>query len=918
MQKLRFYQQQVYDLAAQEIQEATKRGQTASTVAQLATGSGKAQPVENPIITDTGCKKIGEMKIGDVVFTPDGTPSSVLGVYPQGMQDTYKVSFDDGTSTLCSLEHLWEVQTRFGKYRGRAPKVKTTEALLSDLKTKDGHNKWFIPVTKPVQFSHKDLPIPPYLLGALLGGGGIKYDLLFSNTDKEILDKMNELLAEYDCRLKFLQGCDYRVSSGYKHSLLMKKLKELDLFGKGSYDKFIPKKYLRGSKQQRLSLLRGLMDTDGAIHKSSSHCEFGTASIQLAKDFCELVRSLGGVPRIRKKHTKSSFGLFYRIGVSIPDNPFSLSRKASFWKKNVKQGRTKAIIRIEKDLPKECVCIKIADPRGLYLTNDFIATHNTVIFSQFPKLLPPGKRMLILAHRDDLLLQAKEKMQKWNPDISVGIEGGKYRAGEAQVVIGSVQTIGRKNQKRIKAFNPEDFYILVVDEAHHAVASQYQRVIEYFNKAHHFGFTATVTRHDGRGLIKIYNKLLYEYSLQKAIRDRWLCPIRAYRVKTKTDLDGVALKGNDFDLESLGEILNNDERNRIILEAWERNSPGKTLIFAANVEHSKSLADMFLNAGYKAAHIDGYMNLEDRRKIVKRYKDGDIQVLTNAAVTLEGFDAPQTQCVIMARRTKSTPLYQQMLGRLTRTWDGKKYPEVLPKDYPKPYGLLLDLVDNARTNSAVTVNDLFGLPQKIDPEDATSAPEVEGASWPGEDLLSFVLRAQEHMKREAMVLNLTQHVEIDQVVLDIFKTLPSMVSRDKDVQWYPDGDRGFYATVIKDGQTGLVGLKENLLGQWELFWNNKSAKHNGPWDNLREALRQTKKILRKQFKDSRNIWAKYPITQGWGCKPASEKQKELLLRAKKACRIPMSILVDNLTRGEAAHLITMLRYNTERKDPDDV
>ncbi len=914
MQKLRFYQEEVYGLVAKEIAAADAKGETASAVAQLATGLGKAQPIENPIITDVGYKKIGDIKAGDIVFTPSGTASPVVGVYPQGIQDTHKVSFDDGTVTLCSLEHLWEVQTRFGKYRGYAPKVKTTEELLSDLKTKDGHNKWFIPVTEPVQFSSKNLPISPYLLGALIGDGGIKHSLIFSNIDEEILDKVNTLLLEYDCKLKFLGGCDYRISSGGKHSVLMKQLKEFNLFGKGSYDKFIPREYLRGSEEQRLSLLRGLMDTDGSIRKADRHCEFGTTSIQLAEDVCELVRSLGGTPKIKKKHTKSSFGLFYRLRVSIPNNPFSLSRKASLWKKDVKQGRTKAIVSIEKDLPKECVCIKIADPRGLYLTNDFIATHNTVIFSQFPRLLPTGKRMLILAHRDDLLTQARDKVQKWNPGIHIGIEGGKYKAGDAQVVVASVQTIGRKDQKRIKQFNPKDFYILILDECHHALATQYLRVIEYFSYAHHFGFTATVNRHDGQGLVKVYNKLLYEYHLQRAVKDRWLCPLRAYRVKTNTSLDDVEVRGNDFDLHSLGEVLNNDERNKIILEAWEKNQPGKTLVFAANVEHSKSLADTFLDAGYKAAHIDGYMNIDARRKIIEEYKNGDVQVLTNAAVTLEGFDAPTTQCLIMARRTKSTPLYQQMLGRLTRTCDGERYPEVLPDGYSKPYGLLLDLVDNSTANSAITVNDLFGLPQKLDPEES-AARELpgEGAPWPGEDLLEFVLRAKEYMKREAMTFNLTQHVEIDQVMLDLFKQLPSMVSRDKDVQWYPDGDSGFYATVVKEGKTGLVGLKENGLGQWGLFWNGHGAKHSGPWDTLRDALKSTKKILRKKFKDSQNIWAKYPITQGWGCKAATEKQKELLMRAKKMSRIPMSVVVDNLTRGEAAHLITMMRYNDEKR-----
>lgn len=564
--------------------------------------------------------------------------------------------------------------------------------------------------------------------------------------------------------------------------------------------------------------------------------------------------------------------------------------------------QVEALKRIETEMAKEekqSAILQLATGLG-----------KTIIFSQIPKIIPENKRLLIIAHRDDLIQQAAAQLRKWNPDIDLGIDGGGERAGDARVVIASVQTLGRHGSKVITTYDPSEFCATVVDESHHAVSVQYRRILKHFNQSHTFGFTATVNRHDGKGLIKIFNKILYEYSLLDGIQDRWLVPIRALRVKTTTNLDTVAVKGSDFDASSLGEVLNNKERNDIIIKAWNQRNPGNTLVFAANVEHSKSLVGAFKKENIKAEHVDGYMPLTERRAKIKAYKEGKITVLSNAAIALEGFDAPNTKAIIMARRTLSTPLYQQMLGRLTRTYDGQQFPKTIPAEYPKPYGLLLDVVDNSSVNTAVTVNDLFGLPNKYSPKDSDldKKSNKKNKELPGEDVHEFISRIEDSIQIEAVTANLTQQIDVDTVIVDIFKKLPASVARDAKIQWYPDTQDGFYTTVMQNNKAALVGLRPNILGQWVLTWNGKPAKKNGPWDKLKDAMGATRKILNDQFNDSKNLWSKGAVEYGWGNKPASENQKYYLYGLKKKGLLPISVRVENLTRGEAAHLITVAKF----------
>ncbi len=704
--ELRDYQKQCVETVIREAKKGVSK-----QLLVLATGAGKAQPNDSLIVTNHGYKKIGELKLRDWIYSQNGMTTIVTGIFPQGKKLCYKVTFSDNTFTECCEDHLWAVQTRFDKNRVRGYKIKSTKDLLGDLLLKNGDKKWFIPVNDPVQFSTKELPITPYLLGAILGDGGIKYQLIFTNSDKEILNRVQKELRDYSYDLKYCDRYDYRMSSNGKWGALKNKLVNLNLFGKGSKDKFIPKEYLRGDISQRLNLLKGLMDTDGSVSKRNGTGEFCTVSRKLAEDVCELVRSLGGVTSIRTKKTNSKLGMCFRITVNIPFNPFHLKRKAELYNLNTKYGRTKAITGIKNIGYKESTCIKVSNKSELYLTNDYIVTHNTVIFSQFPSLVrDKGKKTLILAHREELLEQAKEKLLSIDPTLKVGIEQAKNHVEEdVDVVVASVPTLGRENSERIKKFNPDDFGLVIVDESHHVSAKSYINILKYFGVLKKvndvpgkvlLGVTATPNRSDNQGLDKIFDKITFNYSLRDGIEQGYLSNIKAFFIDTASDISSVSVSKGDFSESELAEVINTDARNKLIVDSYIEFVPGsKALCFAVNVEHAIDLTSYFKKVGIHAEYILGSTAKEDRSRLLAEFKRGEFKVLINVGCFLEGFDEPSIEAILMARPTKSSVVYSQIVGRGTRLFPGK---EAL---------MLLDFVDNTGKNQVASLPSLFGLPK---------------------------------------------------------------------------------------------------------------------------------------------------------------------------------------------------------------
>lgn len=382
--------------------------------------TGKALSLDSKILTPIGWKEMRNIKEGDYVISADGKKAEVLGVFPQGKKEMYRVTFDDRTSVKCSGDHLWEVQSRDDRRRNKKRVIKTEEMIKNYLVENKTRKNYSIEYVKPVEFENKvgKTDLKSYLLGALIGDGGLSSGgIKFTNADDEILRRIRDELPEGDT-LRYTNRYDYRIvkekdirnEKGYLiKGKTQEKLEEYGLYGKGSKEKFIPKKYLYSSIENRIELLRGLMDTDGSL-STGSIAEFDTISSQLADDVTELVRSLGGRvtrgEKIGKYKNKNGeiieCNKVYRLYIKMPINPFYLKRKAEKYITREKHIRkNKYIEKIEKIEDEECQCIYVNHPSHLFVTDGYNLTHNTTIGERFflwCMLRHPSKSCFFVSH----------------------------------------------------------------------------------------------------------------------------------------------------------------------------------------------------------------------------------------------------------------------------------------------------------------------------------------------------------------------------------------------------------------------------------------------------------------------------------------------------------------------------------------
>lgn len=280
-----------------------------------------------------------------------------------------------------------------------------------------------------------------------------------------------------------------------------------------------------------------------------------------------------------------------------------------------------------------------------------------------------GERVLVLAHRGELLDQAADKMQK-----AVGLKCAVEKAEQScigswyRVVVGSVQTLMR--EKRLNQFAPDYFDTIVIDEAHHAISDSYQRILDHFQDAKVLGVTATPDRGDMKNLGQVFQSLAYEYTLPQAIREGYLVPIKAMTIPLTLDLSGVSVQAGDFKASELSTALDPyleqiaDEMAKVCMNR-------KTVVFLPLVKTSQKFRDVLNSRGFRAAEVNG--NSPDRAEILEDFDHGTYNVLCNSMLLTEGWDCPSVDCVIVLRPTKVRSLYSQMVGRGTRLHPGKDH-----------------------------------------------------------------------------------------------------------------------------------------------------------------------------------------------------------------------------------------------------
>ena len=338
------------------------------------TGTGKQQPVTEPVLTPSGWTTMGQLRPGDLVVGQNGRPTEVLSVHPQTERRTYKVTFSDGSWTLAGPDHLWTAGTKSMLHQGYPMKVVTTMDMANSL-----HRQWSIPMTEPVEFDPQDtLPCDPYLLGIVLGDGQInKYGASTICTDLEIISNLGLPLVRPH------ETSPYTGYANVPHSLLGDALPPLSR----SWEKSIPVSFMRGSSKDRLALLQGLLDSDGSPMHTGG-VEFSSTSYELAEQVVELTQSLGGVARIGKPRRtwythngeRRQGRESYRINVKLPPQfiPFRLTRKLDKFVPPTKYLPKRVVRSIERVEDQESVCIRVSAEDSLYLTRNYIVTHNTL------------------------------------------------------------------------------------------------------------------------------------------------------------------------------------------------------------------------------------------------------------------------------------------------------------------------------------------------------------------------------------------------------------------------------------------------------------------------------------------------------------------------------------------------------------
>jgi len=357
-----------------------------------AMGIGKAQSLTSKVLTPSGWKRMGDVRVGDTIVDPTGGTTEVVGVYPQGVKPVYRVTFSDGAQAECCDDHLWEVRTPSQKHRGAAGEVLPLREIRGDLRDGAGNRKRFIPMADTGALDAREaLPLDPYLLGVLLGDGGLTGTTpRLSSMDESLVDWVRELVPEgVEVRKVPGDNCDYSLTSGRGNTPnpVTDALRELDIMGLDSGSKHIPKTYMRASWHARVALLQGLLDTDGTVGDGSANPTFTSVSEGLARGVRDLAWSLGGVARIKSRHPHCVTGqervrgqLAYRVTMTLPPTvaPFRLERKAGRYTPGRKYHPARSIDKVEQINNAPCQCIQVANPRGLYVTDDYVVTHNTM------------------------------------------------------------------------------------------------------------------------------------------------------------------------------------------------------------------------------------------------------------------------------------------------------------------------------------------------------------------------------------------------------------------------------------------------------------------------------------------------------------------------------------------------------------
>ena len=481
----------------------------------------------------------------------------------------------------------------------------------------------------------------------------------------------------------------------------------------------------------------------------------------------------------------------------------------------------------------------------------------TIIFGMLAGTL--RERTLVLAHREELLLQARQKIRLVYPDADIGILKAQEKSGlDAEICIASVQTAARHT----KALSERGFKLLICDEAHHAVSPSYMNIFSKLGFMDDdkskllLGVTATAYRGDKVGLGELFQEIVFERSILAMMRAGYLCDVKGLSVKTDTDISNVHTRTGDLAVDELSDAIDTPERNALIADAYLKHGEGrKGVVFGVKVEHAMNLAEAFRERNIPCAAVWGEMPEDERHDVLKRYAEGKLQVLTNVGVLTEGWDVPETDIIMMARPTKSRGLYIQCVGRGLRIAPGKRN------------CLLIDFVDVARQHNLCGFGTLAGgnfvYPGGGEKTLLETIKEAEKTE-----------RAKAREKKKYKFASQTEVLDLFERSHFVWQTIGQnyKMGFGNNTLWCKAVPGGYSAFEVSSSQTP-VRLSDDVLPLG--YAMGICEDHARQMDNIQNSLK----------------------TASWREDPASDKQKESLRK--------MGILFEeDVTKGEASDLLS--------------
>lgn len=495
----------------------------------------------------------------------------------------------------------------------------------------------------------------------------------------------------------------------------------------------------------------------------------------------------------------------------------------------------------------ECIDTIEEQQNGNYLVQMATGMGKTVTFANIPR---HGHRMLILSHREELVEQPRKYF-----DCTYGVERAQSHSHGEEVVSASVQTMVR----RLDQFAPDDFGLIICDEAHHAAATTYRKIFDYFQPEKLIGFTATPNRGDKVRLDTVFSKIIFKRDLRWGIENGYLCDITCRRVDIGFDLSAVNTRHGDYAPGELDEAM--EGTADAIAQAYRDIAVGATLIFAVSVHQAEEIAKRITGAVVVTGET------KNRSAIIEAFTRGEIPCIVNCMVFTEGTDIPRVETVIIARPTQSEALYAQMVGRGLRLYPGKKKL------------MLVDCVGITGKACLCTAPSLLGLDMDNVPE--RRAKEIEG------DLFELPLKIESASDvPESWIKNIH--------IVDLWAQEQKYQLHD--VNWFkmPDGSLvcsladNYSLTIPCPDALGMVNLPD------------------GSRCSMQEALDQAYLKLTRYFSNCRQLWDLNAVRR-WGKQPATYKQKEFI---QKRCK---GFDVTGLSRGDASQIINRLFNDPKKK-----